>query len=113
MLNAVEHGNLNISYGEKSRLIELNALESEVERRLHLPEFTQRRARLKIDRDGQSVHYVVSDEGAGFDWSPFIDMSPTRAFDTHGRGIAMSRLLSFDHLEYRGCGNEVVGSVKL
>jgi len=113
MLNAIEHGNLNITYSEKTRLIEVNELESEVDRRLHLPEFNQRRARLKIDRDDESVHFVVTDEGAGFDWSPFIDMSPTRAFDTHGRGIAMSKLLSFDQLEYRGCGNEVVGSVKL
>ena len=28
-------------------------------------------------------------------------MSPDRAFDTHGRGIAISRLISFDRLEYR------------
>jgi DNA-binding response OmpR family regulator len=113
MLNAIEHGNLSISYAEKTRLIEINALESEVEHRLQLPEFNQRRARLKIDREGDLVRFVISDEGAGFDWSQFIDMSPARAFDTHGRGIAMSKLLSFDYLEYRGCGNEVVGSVKL
>ena len=34
-------------------------------------------------------------------------MDPSRAFDTHGRGIAMSRMISFDSLEYRGKGNEV------
>lgn len=113
MLNAIEHGNLAISYAEKTLLINTDSLESELERRLTLPEYSHRRARLLIDRDGESVHFLVRDEGKGFDWSPFIDMSPTRAFDTHGRGIAMSKLLSFDELEYRGCGNEVVGRVKL
>ena len=42
-----------------------------------------------------------------------MEMSPERAFDTHGRGIAMSRLLSFDALDYRGCGNEVVGRTRI
>jgi len=111
MLNAIEHGNLGISYAEKTDLIYDNSLELEVDRRLALPEYAQRRARLLIDQDSASVNFLVRDEGKGFDWSPFIYMSPTRAFDTHGRGIAMSKLLSFDHLEYRGSGNEVLGIV--
>lgn len=113
MLNAVEHGNLGISYAEKTRLIATNMLEAEVERRLHLPEFAQRRARLKIDRDAEGVHFTIRDEGEGFDWAPYIDMSPARAFDTHGRGIAMSKLLSFDRLEFHGAGNIVSGSIRL
>ncbi|MEW6165802.1 MAG: response regulator [Pseudomonadota bacterium] len=113
MLNAVEHGNLGITYDEKTRLLAENALEAEVERRLALPEYAGRRARLKIDRDADAVRFTVRDQGLGFDWSPYIDLSPARAFDTHGRGIAMSRLLSFDTLEYRKAGNEVVGSVTL
>lgn len=113
MLNAVEHGNLGIAYEEKSALIASNALESEVERRLNLPEFAARRARLKIDRDQSIVQFAIVDEGKGFDWQPYMEMSPARAFDTHGRGIAMSKLLSFDRLEYRGTGNEVVGLIRL
>jgi DNA-binding response OmpR family regulator len=113
MLNAVEHGNLAIAYDEKSALIAANTLDEEVERRLRLPEFSQRRARLRIDHDQLAVKFVIVDEGEGFDWQPYMEMSPTRAFDTHGRGIAMSKMLSFDQLEYRGCGNEVVGLIKL
>lgn len=113
MLNAVEHGNLAISYEEKTRLIATNSLRDEVERRLHLPQYSNRRARLKIDRDDTAVHFVIRDEGMGFNWRPYLDMSPSRAFDTHGRGIAMSKLLSFDRLEFLGSGNEVAGSIKL
>lgn len=108
MLNAVEHGNLEISYAEKGALIADNALDREVERRLVQPAYAERRARLKIDHCPDCVCFEVSDEGAGFDWSPYMEMSPERAFDTHGRGIAMSRLVSFDKMEYRGAGNQVL-----
>jgi DNA-binding response OmpR family regulator len=111
MLNAVEHGNLGITYAEKSELIAANRLEAEIEARLRLPEYASRLAHLKIDRSPRGVQFLIHDEGRGFDWRPYIEMSPARAFDTHGRGIAMSRLLSFDRIEFRGCGNEVVCSI--
>lgn len=113
MLNAVEHGNLSISYAEKTLLIATDSLQVEVAHRLKNTEYGKRRAHLKIDRDARAVHFTVRDEGTGFEWQPFLDMSPSRAFDTHGRGIAMSRMLSFDQLEYRGAGNEVTGSINL
>jgi len=53
------------------------------------------------------------DQGAGFDWQSYLEMSPDRAFDSHGRGIAMSRMLSFVALEYTGNGNTVCATVAL
>ena len=47
-------------------------------------------------------------KGVGFDWTPYMDFDPDRAFDPHGRGIAVARLSSFDDLEYIGDGKEVV-----
>lgn len=113
MLNAVEHGNLGITYSEKSTLISANMFEAEVERRLRLPEYSSFRASLFIEHDHGTLQYRIRDKGNGFDWAPYMEMSPTRAFDTHGRGIAMSNLLSFDDLKFLGCGNEVVGCIKL
>ncbi len=40
-----------------------------------------------------------------------MDFDPNRAFDPHGRGIAVARLSSFDDLEYLGPGNEVLATV--
>jgi DNA-binding response OmpR family regulator len=113
MLNAVEHGNLGITYAEKSSLIESDKFEVEVARRLALPENSGRSALLQVEQASDAVRFVIQDKGEGFDWEQYLEMSPARAFDTHGRGIAMSKMISFDHLEYRGCGNEVVGSIKL
>lgn len=111
MLNAVEHGNLAISYVEKSALIAANRLDEEIDARLRSPDYAHRIARLRVERSPARVQFTIRDEGMGFDWRPYIEMSPARAFDTHGRGIAMSKLLSFDHLEFRGCGNEVTCSI--
>ena len=50
---------------------------------------------------------LISDQGDGFDWQPYLDIDLSRIFDTHGRGIAMARGLSFDQVEFLGKGNQV------
>ena len=113
MLNAIEHGNLGITYDEKTRLGGGEALAEEIRRRLAKPDFADRIATVEFARNTAALHFIVRDQGKGFDWRQYLEMSPERAFDTHGRGIAMSKLLSFDILEYKGCGNEVEGVVNL
>lgn len=108
LINAIEHGNLGITYEEKTRLNELGAWREEVNARLARPEFAERYATIECWRShaGQ-VRLLISDQGSGFDWKPFLEMSPERAFDSHGRGIAMAKLVSFPELRYLGCGNQV------
>lgn len=108
LLNAVEHGNLGITYAEKSALIADNQLMDEVQRRLKTPEYGERAASLSFARNGDELHFLIRDQGAGFDWHQYLEISPDRAFDTHGRGIAMAKMISFSRIEYRGCGNEVL-----
>ena len=49
--------------------------------------------------------------GCGFDWRRFLDFDPERAFAPNGRGIALSRQLSFSSLTYIPPGNRVVVTV--
>jgi DNA-binding response OmpR family regulator len=112
MLNAVEHGNLAITYEEKTELIGRGELHGEIVRRLALPEYQDRVASLEFIRLAGELRFIIRDDGAGFDWRRFLEISPDRAFDTHGRGIAMARMISFDSLEYRGSGSEVVAVVR-
>lgn len=113
LLNAVEHGNLAIGYERKSVLLEAGKLESEIDRRLKSAEFGERRAEVAVQRSNGELRFQIRDQGRGFDWQAYLEMSPERAFDTHGRGIAMSRLISFEQVEYRGCGNEVEAVIRL
>ena len=113
LINAVEHGNLGITYKEKTKLIQDNAWEGELNQRLALPQYASRRASVMLTRDNNEIRFVVADQGDGFDWKPFMEFSQDRAFDPHGRGISMARMLSFDNIEYQGNGNTVLATVKL
>jgi len=112
LLNAVEHGNLGITYEEKSAMKDKDEWEREVERRLALPENRAKRVEVLFERTGADVRFTIRDAGPGFDFNRFLDIDPARAFHTHGRGIAMARRLSFSTLDYRGVGNEVVATVR-
>jgi len=113
LINAVEHGNLGISYQEKSALLETAQWEDEIERRLALPENTGKVVSVLLEHLPQEIRTMVTDCGNGFDWEKYLEMSPERAFDPNGRGIAMSKMMSFDSLKYLGKGNQVVVTVKL
>jgi DNA-binding response OmpR family regulator len=113
LINAVEHGNLGIQYDEKTRLVLDANWEAEVERRLALPEHATKRVIIKFLRNADDIRLSIRDQGAGFDWHTYLAISPERALDPHGRGIAMSRMISFDSIEYVGNGNEVEARVTL
>jgi DNA-binding response OmpR family regulator len=111
MVNAVEHGNLEIDYDEKSRLNLAGKWEKEVMARLESEQFSNKRVRVEFERQSDQVVFNIIDQGNGFDWSNYLHISPERAFDTHGRGIAMANTISFDQIEYCGVGNEVRATV--
>jgi CheY-like chemotaxis protein len=108
MLNAVEHGNLGISYAEKSELIERGTWHTEVERRLELPANGGKYATATLERLQGAISLTIEDQGAGFDWQSYSSLDPVRALDAHGRGIVMSRMVSFDEVVYAVPGNKVV-----
>ena len=107
LLNAVEHGNLGISYVEKGRLRAADCWDQEVERRLTDPRYAHREVLVTYRRENGVIRVSITDQGEGFDFARYLELDPARAFDHHGRGIAMSRMLSFDSLEFHGRGNEV------
>lgn len=113
LVNAVEHGNLGIHYTEKGRYVLAGTWTEEIERRLQAPEYSRRFAEVSFRRGPEQLSFTIADQGDGFDWTEYMDFSPERAFDIHGRGIAMARHLSFDSLEYLGNGNTVVARFKL
>ena len=112
LINAVEHGNLDISYAEKARLLNEGRWLEEVEARLNHPDYSSRLVNVTLEKTAAACRVTISDQGKGFDWATYLEFSPERAFDLNGRGIAMSRALSFDSLEYVGNGSSVVTTVQ-
>jgi len=113
MVNAIEHGNLDISYDEKSVLNETGNWLNEVTTRLELPKNQNKTALISFTRTPDHIDITVKDQGQGFDWKTYMDFDPNRVMDNHGRGIAVANKLSFTSVEYKGNGNEVCASLSL
>lgn len=110
MLNAVEHGNLEIGGELKSELVQAGTLEQEVGRRAEDPRYRDRRAWLKIEQDGDgSLRFVVGDQGCGFDWRKLPEMSMTRP---SGRGLRIASTLAPHGLEFNPDGNVILVKAK-
>jgi CheY-like chemotaxis protein len=107
LLNAVEHGNLGISFDEKSRLRRENRWDEEVAIRLADPANAAKEVWVEYVREPDRIRILIRDQGDGFDWRRHLAMDPAQSTGLHGRGIAIARMMSFDHIEYRGRGNEV------
>ena len=113
LTNAVEHGNLAISYAEKTQLKLDENWREEIDRRAELPEYRWRRVRVSFERTLDSLRFAIADQGAGFSWRSYLEFDPARAFDPNGRGIALARALCFQDLHYEGCGNVAIATVRL
>jgi DNA-binding response OmpR family regulator/anti-sigma regulatory factor (Ser/Thr protein kinase) len=113
IVNAVEHGNLGVSYQEKAALKLADRWAEEIARRLALPENRDKRVTVDFVRDDKQIAFTVRDQGCGFDWQRYLDFDPDRAFDPNGRGIALARSLAFASLSYGGNGSQVTAVVAL
>ncbi len=111
LVNAIEHGNLEIGYQEKSRLLEIDGWQEEVARRLDLREFAGREASVELERTEDAVVFRIRDQGPGFQPEPYLAIDPSRVLDAHGRGIAMAKLLSFDELRYDDDGRCAIATI--
>ncbi len=111
-INAIEHGNLGITFEEKGKLLTKNSWHDEIKKRLKLPENAGKYASLAIDTKGENFKITIKDTGKGFDHAKYIKFDPARLTDPNGRGIAMSKMYSFDELEYKNGGSEVTCIIK-
>lgn len=107
LINAVEHGNLGIGYERKTGLVREGSWLQEIDKRLCAPENLHKNAYIEYKRNKTDITLYIRDSGKGFDWKEYMEISPRRAADNHGRGIALANITSFDRLIYNDAGNEV------
>jgi CheY-like chemotaxis protein len=111
LLNAVEHGNLGITYEDKGRLVADNTWNEEIDRRLALPENEKKYATVRMKKEGANLRVEIEDEGPGFDFQSFMQIDEARLFDNHGRGIAIAR--SALDVEFVQPGNKVIVTIPM
>ncbi|NLI77759.1 MAG: response regulator [Candidatus Riflebacteria bacterium] len=107
--NAIEHGNLEITYEEKMAAMNtsLDGIQSLHAQRLGNPALASRRVTVDFQMDPDSCIWTISDEGSGFDWTTLPSpLDPENLEHPNGRGIFLARL-HFDLVEFLGKGNQV------
>ncbi|SCA54860.1 putative CheY-like receiver and GGDEF domain-containing response regulator [Candidatus Terasakiella magnetica] len=113
LVNAIEHGNLEISYTEKSQLLETGKWDDEITKRLSDDKYKNRFVEVVFDRQEDHIDIVIRDHGNGFDWHKFIDSDPDKFTSKHGRGIAIAIAMGFNKLSYNEKGNQVTATITL
>lgn len=107
IVNAVEHGNLEITFDEKTQLLASGEWQTEIERRLSTNDLRDRFATVELCLLDDTFAIEITDQGKGFDWNNYLnpETAPTAAL--HGRGMSLAMDAGFSSVEYRGTGNQV------
>ncbi|MBR4213958.1 MAG: response regulator [Bacteroidales bacterium] len=103
--NAIEHGNLNITYQEKLEVTKDNSLVDLYHKRLQDNMLAARKVTVEFAFSQQKCEWTITDEGNGFDPSAIPDpIAKENIENLSGRGIFISKF-AFDNVEYLGKGN--------
>jgi serine phosphatase RsbU (regulator of sigma subunit)/DNA-binding response OmpR family regulator len=107
LLNAIEHGNLEIDFELKDRLLQDSNYLQELTRRQVLAEFKERFVTVRMTSRPTFLKIVVEDMGKGFDVTNIPNTtSPETYFKEFGKGIFMA-MKAFDIVKYNKVGNSV------
>ena len=109
MINAIEHGNLGITFEEKTKATASGTLAELVSERLKNPYFSARKLHVRVDSGEDKIVFSIRDEGEGFDHRAMLERARQQSDDSglyHGRGLRFA-LSFFDSVEYNATGNEV------
>ncbi len=110
--NALEHGNLEISYEEKTNWMEKNGeIISLIEKKRHLPKFQNRKISISYILNQNYCSFTIHDDGDGFDWKKYIQKTTQETTELHGRGIQLSSQM-LESISYNEKGNEVTLKIK-
>jgi PAS domain S-box-containing protein len=109
IINAIEHGNLNLTFEEKSEATMNDSyMEVIAARRIH-PQYRDKKVTIKFSLNPERVIYIIEDQGDGFNYKSILERvnddvnAKTLA---HGRGITLA-LSIFDSVNYNKQGNRV------
>jgi len=106
--NAIEHGNLGIGGQEKEILIRQNRWEAEVAKRSNLPQNAAKTVVIEFDGCGAEAVVTIEDQGAGFDWRPYLTGDLDLRNKVQGRGILSARSIALTSIKYEKDGRRVV-----
>jgi len=110
LLNAIEHGNLGITFDEKSREMEEGDYTAFLLKRQKDAKYADKKVRIDFAFDTKKIIFRITDAGDGFDHKSYlrrVDTDDTMLQLEHGRGILITKNV-FDRIEYNEKGNQIL-----
>lgn len=110
IINAIEHGNLDISFEEKSEAIMEERYFTLIRERQISPEIRDKKVTIEYSINSDRIVYTISDEGKGFKYDEYLhtaNETVNNEFIPHGRGLFMTRNI-FDEVTFNEKGNTVI-----
>ena len=107
VINALEHGNLEIDYNTKTDWLSKGGdMIKLIQEKARDPRFAKRRIKISYNIGRTASKFTITDDGNGFDWRARVEKSGLDENMLHGRGIALSKSVVHS-LIYNEKGNEV------
>ena len=106
LLNALEHGNLEIGFEEKADLIRQGKWHDELLRRKAMPQYRQREVNITLIRNETECRLIITDSGKGFSWRKQLSRPADSAYP-NGRGLRIAMNSKFDDIIFNARGNQV------
>lgn len=109
IINAIEHGNLGLTFDEKSDSIMNDCYFNLIRERQLMPDNIGKKVHIEYSINDECVNYSIADEGEGFNKDKFtreFQDEINEKFLVHGRGITIARS-AFDSITYNDKGNHV------
>jgi PAS domain-containing protein len=108
LLNAIEHGNLEIDFEAKSRALATDSYFELIDERRRIEPYRDRLVTVDALIDPEKIAFRITDEGPGFDHGAMLaKLQGELNVAAHGRGILMT-LQEFDIVRYNRKGNSVL-----
>ena len=113
LINAIEHGNLNISYKMKESLLNKGECEymSAVKERAKKKEFIKKKIKIQFKKLADKCIWIIEDEGQGFEEKNIPEhKSINGELRLSGRGIKICKNI-FDKLHFTEGGKKVIAEI--
>lgn len=111
IINSIEHGNLGITFSEKSDAMAHDNYFNFISERQNHPDHKDKKVYISYSLDAEKVEYTISDEGTGFDFENALEGSNAKTANSemlaHGRGLAMAKN-TFDKTSFSNKGTMAV-----
>jgi len=108
IINAIEHGNLEIDFKTKSLLKKKNGnYWDHVIDRCNKEYLENRKIKVQYYLSPDHVKYIITDEGKGFEWEHYITTLPDGNLINNYHGVGLTMLQDIFNVSFNEKGNEI------